>query len=94
MNKPEIDLHPSLDPYDPQVYQQGKTNFQSFISNNWLVSDACKRFYLYSQAFEGQSTQYGLVCASSIEDYETNKIKKHEKTLQKKEEDRTKLTDI
>jgi uncharacterized protein (DUF1015 family) len=53
VNKPEIDLPPSLDPYDPQVYQQGKRNLQSFISNNWLVSDVSKRFYLYSQAFEG-----------------------------------------
>jgi uncharacterized protein (DUF1015 family) len=35
-----------------------------------------------------------LVCASSIEDYENNRIKKHEKTLQRKEEDRTKLADI
>lgn len=30
---------------------------------------------------------------SSIEDYENNLIKKHEYTLQKKEDDRTKLTD-
>lgn len=34
------------------------------------------------------------MAASSIEDYEQNKIKKHEKTLSKKEEDRTKLNDI
>ena len=53
-----------------------------------------RRFYIYSQAFEGHAAQYGLVCASSIEDYEHDRIKKHEKTLQKKEEDRTKLTDI
>jgi len=38
--------------------------------------------------------QYGLVAASSIEDYETDRIKKHEKTLPKKEEDRTKLIDV
>ena len=34
------------------------------------------------------------MCASSIEDYEQDKIKKHEKTLPKKEKDRTDLTDI
>lgn len=32
--------------------------------------------------------------ASSVADYENNKIKKHEKTLEKKEKDRTLLTDI
>jgi uncharacterized protein (DUF1015 family) len=39
-------------------------------------------------------TQYGLVSASSVQDYEDNKIKKHEKTLARKEGDRTKLTDV
>lgn len=38
--------------------------------------------------------QFGLLCASSIEDYENDIIKKHERTLQRKEEDRTKLNDI
>lgn len=32
--------------------------------------------------------------ASSIEDYEQDKIKKHEKTLPQKEQDRTKLTHV
>jgi len=38
--------------------------------------------------------QIGLVTASSVADYENDKIKKHEKTLEKKEKDRTLLTDI
>jgi len=38
--------------------------------------------------------QIGLVSASSVADYEKNLIKKHEKTLEKKEKDRTMLTDI
>ncbi len=40
----------------------------------------------------GDFTQLGIVAASSIDDYENDRIKKHEKTLPKKEEDRTKLT--
>lgn len=42
----------------------------------------------------GDRRQYGLVCCSSIEDYEKNLIKKHELTIKKKEDDRTRLTDI
>ena len=42
----------------------------------------------------GDHTQYGLVGLSTIEDYETNRIKRHEYTLPKKEADRTKLTDV
>ena len=38
--------------------------------------------------------QIGLVSASSVADYEKDLIKKHEKTLEKKEKDRTLLTDI
>lgn len=36
--------------------------------------------------------QIGVVAASSVEDYEKDRIKKHEKTLPKKELDRTSLT--
>ena len=42
----------------------------------------------------GQHSQKGIMALSSIEDYEKNRIKKHEFTLAKKEEDRTKLTNI
>jgi uncharacterized protein (DUF1015 family) len=38
--------------------------------------------------------QYGILGASSIDDYESNLIKKHEKTLLRKEQDRTMLNDI
>jgi len=39
-------------------------------------------------------TQMGVVSASSVLDYENDLIKKHERTLEKKEKDRTKLTDV
>lgn len=42
---------------------------------------------------EGHS-QRGIMGLASIQDYETQKIKRHEFTLAKKEEDRTKLTDV
>ena len=38
--------------------------------------------------------QQGIVALASIQDYESNKIKRHELTLPKKENDRTKLTEI
>lgn len=42
---------------------------------------------------EGHS-QRGIMGLASIQDYETQLIKRHEFTLAKKEEDRTKLTDV
>lgn len=38
--------------------------------------------------------QFGLMSASSVADYENNRIMRHEKTIEKKEKDRTLLTDI
>lgn len=49
--------------------------------------------YIYQQTM-GDHTQYGLIGLASIEDYEENRIKRHEHTLAKKEADRTKLTDV
>eukprot|EP00347_Sterkiella_histriomuscorum_P011131 403373640 len=92
VNKPEIDVPEGIDPYSQQVYQTGKRNLLKFISQGWLTRDQQSRFYVYSQTMEGR-TQYGLVAASSIEDYENDKIKKHEKTLPSKEKDRTELID-
>ena len=42
----------------------------------------------------GNHTQQGIVALAHIEDYESNRIKRHEYTLPKKELDRTKLTDV
>ena len=93
VNKPEIVLPEDQDPYADIVYQTGRKNLLSYINQGWLVKDDQPRFYIYSQTMDG-ITQAGLVSASSVADYEKDLIKKHEKTLEKKELDRTKLTDI
>ena len=51
------------------------------------------RYYIYSQCMGGRE-QFGLVSASSVSDYERDLIKKHERTLEKKEKDRTRLTEV
>ena len=93
VNKPEITLPQDQDPYADIVYQTGRKNLFQFIENGWLERDSEARFYVYSQTMNGRE-QIGLISASSVEDYENDLIKKHEKTLEKKELDRTKLTDI
>lgn len=93
VNKPEIDLAPELDPYDDSVYQKGRENLLAFVERGWLEQDDINRLYVYSCTMDGR-TQYGIVCGSSVDDYTHNRIKKHELTRKKKEEDRTKLTDV
>lgn len=87
VGKPEVDLDPSVDLYDPKVYAKGKENLDKLITDGHLVEDEKDYFYLYAQTMDGR-TQFGLVGCASVDDYWTDVIKKHEKTRAKKEEDR------
>jgi uncharacterized protein (DUF1015 family) len=93
VNKPEITLPASTDPYAEEVYTTGRANLLHFIEHGYLVHDTMERFYIYQQTM-GDHTQLGLLGVASIQDYENNVIKRHEYTLPKKEADRTKLTDV
>ena len=86
--KPEIDLPEGSDLYSDAVYAKAKENFENFISEGTLAQENEPRYYLYRQEIEGHS-QTGLVASCHVDDYENNLIKKHEKTLKKKEDDRT-----
>jgi uncharacterized protein (DUF1015 family) len=87
VSKPEIDLDPKINLYDPKVYAKGKENFQKLITEGSLFQDKQPFYYLYRQVM-GSHSQVGLVAAASCEDYEKNIIKKHELTRPDKEDDR------
>ncbi len=92
INKPEVDLDPSISLYDEQVYATAKNNLHEFIAQGWLVQDASACLYVYKQRM-GSHEQYGLVVCASIEDYFNDVIKKHEFTRPDKENDRIKHMD-
>jgi len=85
--KPEIDLPDNTDPYSDAVYQKAKTNLDHFIKENILIQDTQKCFYIYKQIW-GDHFQVGLVAGASIQDYQEDRIKKHELTREVKENDR------
>jgi len=87
--KPEIDFEPGTSEYDPRVYAKATENFQKFIRNGWLQQDDAEHYYIYAQTMNGK-TQYGIVVAASVHDYQNGVIKKHELTRRDKEEDRIK----
>jgi uncharacterized protein (DUF1015 family) len=87
VSKPEIDLSPAIDTYDPQVYAKGVENFRGLLSQGALQQDVKPCFYLYRQIM-GSHAQVGLVAVASCEDYLNNIIKKHELTRVDKEDDR------
>jgi len=88
VGKPEIDLDPTINLYDPAVYEKGKENLWNLINKGVLAEDPEPYFYVYAQTMDGR-TQYGLVGAASVDDYWKDVIKKHEKTRKDKEEDRS-----
>lgn len=92
VDRAEIDLPLSVDPYDAQVYAKAKETFLSLQAQGVLVRESEPCMYLYQQSI-GHHTQTGLVTTCHVDDYEQNVIKKHEKTRQDKEDDRTRLVD-
>ena len=87
VGKPEIDLDPSIDHHDPEVYRKGKENLQKLIAQGVLIEDPVPSLYIYAQTMEGR-IQYGIVGCASVEEYLNDTIKKHELTRKDKEEDR------
>src|ERR1035437_1380339 len=87
IGKPEVDLDPSIDLHDPQVYEKGRDNLQKLISDEVLREDAAPSLYIYAQTMNGR-TQYGILGCASVEEYWNDTIKKHEHTRKDKEEDR------
>jgi uncharacterized protein (DUF1015 family) len=87
VSKPEIDLDPKINIYDPQVYAKGKENFEKLIKEGNLFQDSKPNYYLYRQVM-GSHSQVGLVAAASCQDYEKDIVKKHELTRPDKEDDR------
>ncbi|MGI5861231.1 MAG: DUF1015 domain-containing protein [Myxococcales bacterium] len=91
ISRPEIDL-PGVDEHAPEVYTKGLENLERFKKEGILVKDAKPCFYLYRQKM-GDHAQTGLVACASVDEYQAEKIKKHELTRADKEDDRTKHVD-
>jgi uncharacterized protein (DUF1015 family) len=87
VTKSEIDLAESIDIHDTQVYEQAKENLTAFIKRDVLFRESKDCYYIYQLIMHGRS-QTGLVCVSSVDDYENDIIKKHEFTRPEKELDR------
>ncbi|MFK5073358.1 DUF1015 family protein, partial [Klebsiella pneumoniae] len=66
---------------------QAKENLDAFIQRDVLFREDKACYYIYQLVMNGNS-QTGLVCVSSVDDYENDIIKKHEFTRPEKEQDR------
>jgi uncharacterized protein (DUF1015 family) len=87
VTKSEIDLSTATDIHSRTVYEKAKENLQELIKHGILFQEDKNCYYIYQLIMNGRS-QTGLVCASSVDDYFNNIIKKHEFTRPEKEKDR------
>ena len=69
ISKPEIDLAPDIDPYDPAVYAKGAENFSALIKQGILQRDKKPCYYVY-RLIMGNLTQTGIVAAASVAAYD------------------------
>jgi uncharacterized protein (DUF1015 family) len=101
ITKSEIDLPESVDIHSQEVYDKAKENLEAFINRNILFRESKPCYYIYQLIMPARSgsgglagldgngrSQTGLVCGSSVDDYENDLIKKHEFTRPEKEQDR------
>lgn len=93
IDKAEIDLDPTVSPYDTLVYEKARENLQQWIKENIFIQDEEPCLYIYQLTMQGR-TQSGLVVCTSIDEYANNTIKKHERTRPEKEQDRIRHVDI
>jgi uncharacterized protein (DUF1015 family) len=88
VGRSDIDLPVDLDPYDARIYQRAREALDELLAGGTLLRDPEPRLFVYRQIMDGRP-QTGVVGCVHVDDYEHDVIRKHEKTRQDKEDDRT-----
>ncbi len=88
VSRPEIDLPPGADPHGDDAYTQAARAFAELRRAAPLVVEEMPSLYVYRLNM-GNHIQAGIAACFSIDEYESDLIKKHEKTRPDKEDDRT-----
>jgi uncharacterized protein (DUF1015 family) len=88
VTRPEIDLPAGTDIYSDAVYQKAGENLQKLIASCPLEEEAEPSLYLYRLVM-GEHQQIGVAACCSVDEYDNDLIRKHERTRPDKEDDRT-----
>lgn len=88
VTRPEIDLPDDTDIHSDAVYAQAAHALRGLLERGVLREDSSEHIYLYRQIM-GSTSQTSVVVCCHIDDYANNIIRRHEKTRQDKEDDRT-----
>ena len=88
VSRAEINLPAGTPAYSDAVYAAAAARFESLKREAPLVRDERPALYVY-RLQNGDHTQTGVAGCFSLEEYDRGVIKKHERTRQDKEDDRT-----
>lgn len=93
IDRAETQFPEDVDTYDPKVYEKAKELLNSMLQDGSFIMEDAPCYYIYELTMDDRS-QTGIVACSSIDDYQNEIIKKHEKTREDKELDRIRHVDI
>jgi uncharacterized protein (DUF1015 family) len=88
VSRPEIDLPDGTDIYSDAVYRKAAENFERLKSEAPLFTEQTPSLYVYKLRMGGHS-QTGIAASCSLDEYDQDVIRKHERTRPDKEDDRT-----
>lgn len=84
--KPDFHLADKAEPNSPLLFERSRAKFLQFCTDGVFTQETQAAYYIYRQTnAQGKSTT-GLIAACSLADYTAGHIKKHEQTIQRKEE--------
>lgn len=88
IDMPEATFDTDIDHNDDAVFERARELLDAAIERGDFISDDTPHYYLYRLTNAEGHSQTGIVGCSSVDDYENNRIKKHEKTRADKEYNR------
>jgi uncharacterized protein (DUF1015 family) len=88
VSRPEIDLPEGTNVYADEVYEKARENFEAMRGDGTLVEEDAPALYVYRLVM-GDHAQVGVAAAFSVDEYDRDLIRKHERTRPDKENDRT-----
>lgn len=88
VSRAEIELPADTDPHADAVYEAAARNLARLRAEAPLVEEATPSVYVYRLRMGGHE-QSGVAACFSVDEYERDVIRKHERTRKDKEDDRT-----
>lgn len=88
VSRPEIDLPDGTDIHSAEVYAKAAENLENLKDQAPLFIEDSPSLYVYRLQM-GEHTQTGIAGCCSLDEYDADIVRKHERTRKDKEDDRT-----